>query len=121
VLDQNERETSVQIRITENHNLLYFNIPISIIQKLGLTENDYLEYDVRGKHFFIRKKGSTTHPSFNDTTLFKGLQVERSITRNNTILRTNLPKEVSQPLAIRKGDFLELSLDREVIIGTKKE
>ena len=116
---QEESEGSGYIRITENHNLLYYNLPNSIVEKLRLSKNDCLEYDVRGEHFYIRKKGSESFPEINDN-LFRGLRVERSITQNNTRLRTNLPKEVAQSLSIQKGDVLEFTLTGEVVIGKKK-
>ena len=110
----------LNLNISENHKLLYYTLPKDIIHKLELTESDLLEYDVRENHFFIRKKGSDSKPTMGKDNLFSGLQVERTITRNNTVLRTNLPKEVAQPLDISKGDNVEVLLDGEVVIGRKK-
>jgi antitoxin component of MazEF toxin-antitoxin module len=112
--------SSINLNITENHNLLYFNIPREIVQKLHLTENDLLEYDVRESQFFFRRKGSQSLPKEIQHNIFSGLQVERNITRNNTVLRTNLPKEVAQPLAIQKGDSVAIAFDGKVIVGHKK-
>ncbi len=113
--------STINLQITENHNLLYFNIPKEIVQKLALTENDLLEYDVRENQFFFRKKGSQYLPKENQLKIFSGLLVERNITRNNTVLRTNLPKEVAQPLAIQKGDNVLITSDGKVIVGHKKK
>jgi bifunctional DNA-binding transcriptional regulator/antitoxin component of YhaV-PrlF toxin-antitoxin module len=113
-------DSAINLNITENHKLLYFNIPKEVIYELDLTETDLLEFDVRENVFFMRKKGSQSLPTKKDDTLFNGLLVERNITRNNTILRTNLPKEVAQPLTISKKDKIEIALDRKVIIGRKK-
>jgi len=112
--------STINLNITENHNLLYFNIPKEIVQKLALTENDLLEFDVRENQFFFRKKGSQSLPKKAKYNLFKGLLVERNITRNNTVLRTNLPKEVAQPLTIQKGDQVVIASDGKVIVGHKK-
>ena len=112
--------STLNLNIIENHNLLYFNIPKEIVQKLALTANDLLEYDVRENHFFFRKKGSQSKPKKIQHNIFSGLQVERNVTRNNTVLRTNLPKEVAQPLAIKKGDKVEIIFDGKVIVGHKK-
>ncbi|MFW9922308.1 MAG: hypothetical protein ACFFDW_03355 [Candidatus Thorarchaeota archaeon] len=109
----------IQINLSENHNLLYFNIPKEILEKLELNETEQLEYDVRGTDFYIRKKGTNCKPAEIDYNIFEGLKVERTITKNNTILRTNLPKEVAQPLNINKEDKITLTLDGKVIIGTK--
>jgi len=113
--------STINLSITENHNLLYFNIPKAIVQKLALTEGDLLEYDVRENQFFFRKKGSQSLPKNIRHNIFSGLRVERNITRNNTVLRTNLPKEVAQPLAIQKGDKVAITPDGKVIIGYKKK
>ena len=109
----------IKLNISENHKLLYFNIPKELIEMLHLTENDLLEYDIRGNQFYCRKKGSEAMPRNTDTNVFAGLKVERTITRNNTILRTNLPKEVAQPLTIQKGDVVEITFEKKVLIGTK--
>lgn len=119
VKEINSSSSILKLSVTENHKLLYFNIPKELIQTLNLTENDLLEYDIRGKQFYCRKKGSEATPRNTDTNIFAGLKVERTITRNNTILRTNLPKEVAQPLAIAKGDVVEIALEKKVIIGKK--
>lgn len=110
----------IDLNISENHNLLYYNLPKEVIQTLDLTTNDILEYDVRANHFFVRKKGSIAIPEEIEANIFTGLKVERTITRNNTILRTNLPKEVALPLTIQKGDLVEISIDQDVIVGRKK-
>ncbi len=123
VLNMNKltfKSSTLNLNVSENHKLLYYTLPKDIIQKLSLTDNDLLEYDVRENHFFIRKKGSNSKPKMVNYNIFSGLLVERTITRNNTVLRTNLPKEVAQPLAINKGDNIEILLDGEVIIGRKK-
>ncbi|MBN1328358.1 MAG: AbrB/MazE/SpoVT family DNA-binding domain-containing protein [Candidatus Heimdallarchaeota archaeon] len=119
--ENNTIESTIDLNITENHNLLYFNIPKTIIQKLNLTESDLLEFDVRENHFFIRKKGSQTLPKDVKHNIFTGLLVERNITRNNTVLRTNLPKEVALPLTIQKGDQVGLSINGNLIIGRKNK
>ena len=113
--------STINLNITENHNLLYFNIPKEIVQSLALTDNDLLEFDVRENRFFFRKKGSQSLPKKNKYNIFSGLLVERNITRNNTVLRTNLPKEVAQPLAIQKGDQVVIASDGKVIVGHKKK
>ena len=115
----NNSSSILKLSITENHKLLYYNIPKDLIETLNLTENDLLEYDIRGNQFYCRKKGSEATPRNTDTSIFAGLKVERTITRNNTILRTNLPKEVAQPLAIAKGDIVEIALEKNIIKGTK--
>ncbi len=115
----NNFNSILKLSVTENHKLLYINLPKELIQTLNLTENDLLEYDIRGKQFYCRKKGSEAMLRNTSNNLFAGLKVERTITRNNTILRTNLPKEVAQPLAITKGDVVEISLEKKVIIGKK--
>ncbi|NHK30650.1 MAG: AbrB/MazE/SpoVT family DNA-binding domain-containing protein [Asgard group archaeon] len=114
------KSSTINLNVSENHKLLYYTLPKVIIQKLQLTDCDLLEYDVRENQFFIRKKGSNSKPTIVKHNLFTGLLVERNITRNNTVLRTNLPKEVAQPLDISKGDNIEILLDGEVIIGRKK-
>ncbi|NHJ47723.1 MAG: AbrB/MazE/SpoVT family DNA-binding domain-containing protein [Asgard group archaeon] len=111
--------STLNLNISENHKLLYYTIPKGVIDTLNLTDNDLLEYDVRENHFFVRKKGSNFTPSDVEYNLFTGLLVERTITRNNTVLRTNLPKEVALPLEISKGDKIEIALDGGVIIGRK--
>ena len=111
--------STLNLHVSENHKLLYYTIPKDVINTLNLSDNDLLEYDVRENHFFVRKKGSNFTPKEVEYNLFSGLLVERTITRNNTVLRTNLPKEVAQPLEIAKGDKIEITLDGEVIIGRK--
>ena len=119
ILEKNNAEENIQLNITENHSLLYYNLPKKIIEMLNLTINDILEYDVRGEIFYCRKGGSQVKPSESDNHVFSGLKVERTITKNNTILRTNLPKEVAQPLSIQKGDMVAVTLEGNVIIGRK--
>ena len=119
VTERYDSSSMLKLSISENHKLLYFNIPKELIKMLHLTENDLLEYDIRGNQFYCRKKGSEATPRNIDTNLFAGLRVERTITRNNTILRTNLPKEVAQPLSIQKGDKVEIALEKKVLIGKK--
>ncbi|MHA1212480.1 MAG: hypothetical protein ACTSSH_08470 [Candidatus Heimdallarchaeota archaeon] len=119
--EETNKHSTIGLNITENHNLLYYNLPKEIIQTLDITTNDILEYDVRENQFYVRKKGSQTLPADVEPNIFTGLKVERTITRNNTVLRTNLPKEVAQPLAIQKGDFVEISVDRKVIVGRKRK
>jgi len=121
VTEETNKHSTIGLNITENHNLLYYNLPKEIIQTLDITTNDILEYDVRENQFYVRKKGSQTLPADVEPNIFTGLKVERTITRNNTVLRTNLPKEVAQPLAIQKGDFVEISVDRKVIVGRKRK
>ena len=117
--EQYSSSSILTLNVTENHKLLYFNLPKELIQKLNLTENDLLEYDIRGNQFYCRKKGSKVTLRNTDNNIFAGLKVERTITRNNTILRTNLPKEVAQPLTIVKGDKVEIALEKKVIVGKK--
>jgi bifunctional DNA-binding transcriptional regulator/antitoxin component of YhaV-PrlF toxin-antitoxin module len=112
--------SALNLIISENHKLLYYTLPKDVIDTLNLSENDSLEYDVHENFFFARKKGSNYKTSTIEHNLFSGLQVERTITRNNTVLRTNLPKEVALPLEINKGDTIEITLDGEVIIGKIK-
>lgn len=120
VLDnEDDSNSNIELNVTENHSLLYYNLPKQIIENLNLSLDDILEYDVRNEKFYCRKKGSQWKPSKFDNTIFSGLKVERTITKNNTILRTNLPKEVTQPLSIKKGDFVEISLKGKLIIGKK--
>lgn len=119
LVEEKKANATLKLNVSENHNLLYFNIPKEIVDTLNITEKDALEYDIRGSKFFIRKKGSINKPLKVDKTIFEGLRVDRTITRNNTILRTNLPKEVAQPLTISKGDTLELLIEDKVIIGKK--
>jgi bifunctional DNA-binding transcriptional regulator/antitoxin component of YhaV-PrlF toxin-antitoxin module len=114
--DRNE-SSKITVNISENHNLLYYNIPKKMIEKLQLKETDILEYDIRNEAFICRKKGSKAVTTEHDSKIFSGLQVERSITRNNTILRTNLPKEVALPLEIKKGDLVKVTLERGLFIG----
>ena len=101
--DEHKKVSTTSLNIIENHNLLYYHIPKEIAEKMRLNEKEMLEYDVREDQFYCRKKGTLDKPNSEDKTVFAGLKVERTITRNNTILRTNLPKEVAQPLSIRKG------------------
>ena len=119
VLEKIGTKENIQLNITENHSLLYYNIPKKIIEALNLTINDILEYDVREEKFYCRKRGAQSKPTKSDNHIFSGLKVERTITKNNTILRTNLPKEVAQPLFIEKGDVVEITLEGNVIIGRK--
>ena len=114
-----ESNSTITLNIIENHKLLYYKIPKEVIEILELNEKDMLEYDVRGDSFYSRKKGLVIRPDNADSNVFEGLRVERNITRNNTTLRTNLPKEVAQPLQISRGDIIELTLDGKVIIGKK--
>ncbi|NHJ84668.1 MAG: AbrB/MazE/SpoVT family DNA-binding domain-containing protein [Asgard group archaeon] len=119
--DRKDVGSTINLTVSENHNLLYFNIPKEVISELDLNTTDLLEYDVRENQFFIRKKGSQSLPTIGDSNIFSGLLVERTITKNNTVLRTNLPKEVAQPLNIKKGDSLRVNIDGKIIIGYKNE
>ena len=119
MIDDGKECSKITLNISENHNLLYYNIPKKMIEKLQLNETDVLEYDIRKGTFICRKKGSKAITMEHDSNIFSGLQVERSITRNNTILRTNLPKEVALPLDIKKGDLVKVTLDRGLFIGQK--
>jgi len=114
-------ESAFNVNVIENHGLLYMNLPKKIISDMELTDTDVLEYDVRLNQFFCRKKGTTNSPTLDFNHLFSGLKVERTITRNNTVLRTNLPKEVTLSLDIEKGDFVEIILSDKVLIGKKLE
>ncbi|MHA1186083.1 MAG: hypothetical protein ACTSSK_04295 [Candidatus Heimdallarchaeota archaeon] len=117
--DDGNKSSNITLNISENHNLLYYNIPKKMIEKLQLNETDVLEYDIRNEAFICRKKGSKAVTMEHDSNIFSGLLVERSITRNNTILRTNLPKEVALPLDIKKGDLVKVFLERGLFIGQK--
>jgi bifunctional DNA-binding transcriptional regulator/antitoxin component of YhaV-PrlF toxin-antitoxin module len=117
--DDGKEWSKITLNISENHNLLYYNIPKKMIEKLQLKETDVLEYDIRNDAFICRKKGSEAITKEHDSNIFSGLQVERSITRNNTILRTNLPKEVALPLKINKGDLVKVTLKEGLFLGQK--
>ena len=117
--DERKERKNITLNISENHNLLYYNIPKKMIEKLQLNETDVLEYDIRNEAFICRKKGSKAVTEEHDSNIFTGLQVERSVTRNNTILRTNLPKEVALPLDIKKGDIVKVTLEEGLFIGQR--
>ncbi|MGC9780825.1 MAG: AbrB/MazE/SpoVT family DNA-binding domain-containing protein [Candidatus Heimdallarchaeota archaeon] len=119
MINKKSLHSTINLNISENHNLLYYNIPKEIVQKLDLNDKDLLEYDIREDNFFVRKKGSQSLPVNTNNNIFSGLLVKRNITRNNTVLRTNLPKEVAQPLIIAKGEQVEITIEGKVIVGRK--